>query len=162
MIRQSICGFRRPLGPAAAIAVLFLLGLSVAEAVYGTPRGTWPVMLGIALGFCLLSAALLFCLLYSYEYCLTQDVLTVRQYFRGKERRYDAVRLVRAGTAAHTGWRRVLTLKRAKVQLRYIPFFGGWTKMHILYTADDGSRALLIIKPDRQMRDALHRIAGGK
>ena len=162
MIRQSIYGFRRALIPAASIVFLLLLALSMAEAVYGTPRGTWRAMTLIALLFCLLAAVILFCLLYSYEYSLTQDVLTVRQYFRGKERRYTAVRLKRDDTLICSGWRRVLTLRKARAQVRYIPFFGGWGKTNILYTADDGGRALLIIKPSRQLREALYQITTEK
>ena len=156
MVRQNVVGFRRALFPAMAVVFLFLLALSVGEAVYQTPQGTLWLYIALGAGFSVVSMMILFCTLYSCEYYMMQDVLVIRLSLCGRERRRHAVRLRTGGVMFYKGFRRVLGLRWGhKTRFCYIPFFGGFRKASILFTDASGKRCKIVFKPSAELATAI-------
>lgn len=159
MIRQSIAGFRRALFPGLTVVFLFLLSLSIGEALYQTKWGTLWVYCLLAAAFFVISCSILFCVAYSCDYCLVQDVLIVRQYLYGREKQHHVIRLRAGGVRCYRGLRRIFGMRPGRRVYRcYIPFFGGARKASILFTDDNGKDCKIVFKPSADLLSAVERI----
>ena len=156
MVRQNVAGFRRALFPAMAIVFLFLLALSVGEAIYQTPQGTPWFYIALGIGFTAVSATILFCTLCSCEYYMMQDVLVVRLFLCGREWQRHVVRLHTGSAVFYKGYRRMFGLRLGhRTRFCYIPFFGGFHKASILFTDSNGKRCKIVLKPSAELAEAI-------
>lgn len=157
MIKQKVTGFRHTVFPVLAEAFLFLLMLSILEAVYQTPYSTVSVWVGAILLFTVITAVIVHNLVCSYEYRLLQDTLVLCRFVRGREVRRHAVPLRDPGVAVYRGVQRLHSLRvRCRVHRYYLPFFGGVRRTTVLCPGRIGTAPIkLVFKPSDELFDAV-------
>lgn len=153
MYKQLLRGFRRKAMPLTILAGLFLLTVSVYEAVWGAAWAGPLVYLAPGLVFCLAALELLALSFVSFEYRLVEDDFFLRARLLGKPFRACAVRL-RPGQCRlccpYRPWGRL----REKKHRYYLPQVRG-SRLCLLECQGEKGKICLLFRPDPALEQLL-------
>ena len=155
MYKQTLWGFRRKALPLTILTGLFLLTVSVYEAIWGAAWAGPLVYLAPGLLFCLAALALLALSFLSFEYRLVEEDFFVRALALGRPFRAQTARLKPGQCRLRRPYRPWQAL-RVKKSRYYLPLIGGY-RLCLLEYQSEGQTNYLLFRPSPDLAELMER-----